>query len=171
VRAGIRQARSDEVHPTKGGRTRRTNLERLHELFHWPVWRSWFTLLRFTVDEHENMLLMKHLTMALLAAVALAAFAAGCSAKHKVETARLTDGLATASEEVRNLANEAVASIKAERFEEAVDTLAKLEDIEMSDEHKQAVVDALVDIQTVVTGKGASDELLQKIQEVMMKFM
>jgi outer membrane protein assembly factor BamD (BamD/ComL family) len=114
---------------------------------------------------------MKHLTMALLAAVALAAFAAGCSAKHKVETARLTDGLATASEEVRNLANEAVASIKAERFEEAVDTLAKLEDIEMSDEHKQAVVDALVDIQTVVTGKGASDELLQKIQEVMMKFM
>jgi outer membrane protein assembly factor BamD (BamD/ComL family) len=118
----------------------------------------------------RNILLMKHLTTIALLLLAMVAFA-GCSAKHKVEMSRLTDGLATASEEVKALANQAVASIRAERYEEAVDTLAQLEDKGLADEHKQAVVDALVDIQTVVTGKGASEELVQKVQEVMMKFM
>ena len=51
------------------------------------------------------------------------------------------------------------------------DLLGKLKGQELTDEQKQAVADVLVDLQTILAEKGASDELQEKTQNLMMDFM
>jgi hypothetical protein len=119
----------------------------------------------------ESILLMKRLTSVLLTCLVLGVVGLGCSAKHEPEGELLEKGFAEASGEVKTQVDAALAAIKAEKYEEAVDALAKLEGVEMSDEQKQAIADVLVDLQTILTDQGGSPELLEKTQELMMSFL
>ena len=114
---------------------------------------------------------MKSLTATFLACIALVALVTSCTAKHEVETSRLTEGLRDAAQDVQDIGAAAMVSINAENYEEAVDILAKLKEKELSDEAKQAVADVLVDIQNLMTQKGATPEQLEKTQNLMMEFM
>jgi hypothetical protein len=114
---------------------------------------------------------MKQLIPLLIVAVGLLGGVTACSAKHTVKTQALTAALASASAEVKTHGEAAVVAIKAEQYEAAVTALAKLEGQELSDALKSAIYDTLVDLQTILTDQGGSDELLQKVQETSMKFM
>ncbi|MFM1941363.1 MAG: hypothetical protein RI897_345 [Verrucomicrobiota bacterium] len=113
---------------------------------------------------------MKKVASVLLTCVALLFVNAGCSAKHEPEGELLEQGFAGASGEVKTQVDAALASIKAEKYEEAVDALAKLEGADMTDEQKQAIADVLTDIQNILTDKGGSPELLEKVQNLMFSF-
>jgi hypothetical protein len=124
----------------------------------------------YGVRNANPIVIMKlHIPQLLVAAGLLFGLVA-CSAKHTVKTEKLTAALASASGDVKTHGDAAVAAIKTENYEEAVTAIAKLEGLELSDAFKAAVVDALVDIQTILTEKGGSDELIQKVQETSMKF-
>lgn len=114
---------------------------------------------------------MKHLTAVLFTCFTVLALSLGCSAKHEAEVDLLKDGFSDAQGEVKTQIDTALAAIKAEKYEEAVDALAKLEGKEMTDEQKQAIADVLVDIQTILTEKDTAPELLEKTQNLMMNFM
>lgn len=114
---------------------------------------------------------MKRLISVVLTCLVLGSVGFGCSAKHEPEGELLEKGFADASGEVKTQVDAALAAIKAEKYEEAVEALAKLEGKEMSDEQKQAIADVLVDLQTILTDKGGSPELLEKTQNLMISFM
>lgn len=114
---------------------------------------------------------MKRFTSVLLTCLILGVVGFGCGAKHEPEGELLEKGFANASGEVKTQIDAALAAIKAEQYEEAVNALAKLKGKEMSDEQKQAIADVLVDLQTILTDKGSSPELLEKTQDLMMSFM
>jgi cytochrome c-type biogenesis protein CcmH/NrfG len=117
-------------------------------------------------------MLMKHLTMFLVTlGVALMALGVGCSPKHKPEAALLRQAFAEASGEVRAHVDAALAALNAQQFEQAVDALANLEEVELSDAQRDAVADVLVDIQSSLQRQDGSPELLERTQNLMMSFM
>lgn len=119
----------------------------------------------------EKHLLMKQLTSVLLTALVLGCLSLGCSSERKPESDLLKEGFADASGEIKTQVDAALAAIKEEKYEEAVDALAELEGKEMSDAQKQAIADVLVDLQTILTEQGGSPELLEKVQTLMISFL
>jgi outer membrane PBP1 activator LpoA protein len=115
---------------------------------------------------------MKHLkTILVTLCVALMAFGVGCSPKHKPEAGLLKEAFAEASGEVKTHVDAALAALKEQNLEQAVDALAQLEGAELTDAQRQAVADVLVDIQSNLDRQGGSPELLERTQTLMMNFM
>jgi hypothetical protein len=115
---------------------------------------------------------MKPLTTFLVTlCVALMAVGVGCSPKHKPEAGLLEQAFDQASGEVRTHVDTALAALKAQQFEQAVDALANLEGVELTDPQRDAVADVLVDIQSNIERQGGSPELLERTQTLMMSFM
>jgi thioredoxin-like negative regulator of GroEL len=103
--------------------------------------------------------------------LALMGLTTGCGAKHEPEVDKLKAPFAQASAEVKSATAAATTAIKAKKYEDAVNELAKLEGQELSAEQKQAVADVLVDLQTSLIDQGGSSEVLEKVQTLMMSFM
>ncbi len=123
-----------------------------------------------TESESDNELLMKYVTMIVLAVVAGAmVMATGCSAKWKVDASKLSAGFASAPAELKAQAEAAVKAIKAKDLVGAVEVLAKMtENTALTADQKQAMFDTLVDIQVVAQQNPPPnpDELMQKIQDL-----
>lgn len=115
---------------------------------------------------------MKHLTLLLVTVcVAMMAVGVGCSPKHKPEAGLLKEAFSDASGEVRTHVDAALAALSAQEFARAVDALANLEEVELTDAQRDAVADVLVDIQSNLERLGSDAELLERTQNLMMSFM
>jgi len=117
-------------------------------------------------------MLMKHLNLFLVTVcVAFMAFGVGCSPKHKPEAGLLKEAFSDASGEVRAHVDAALAALRTQEFAQAVDALANLEEVELTDPQRDAVADVLVDIQSNLERLGSDAELMERTQNLMISFM
>lgn len=124
------------------------------------------------VNRRKNTMRMKYLTTILATlCVAFMALGTGCKPKHEPEAGLLRQAFAGTTGEVRTHVDAALAALKAKNFEQAVDALAQLEEVELTDAQRDAVADVLVDIQSNLERQQASPDLIERTQNLMMSFM